>query len=83
MLAIARSLMSRPKLLLMDEPSVGLAPIIVNELAPIIRNIRAKGISVFLIEQNVPLALKAAKRAMLFNSARSSSKVRSERVQKQ
>ena len=63
MLAIARSLMAKPKLLLMDEPSLGLAPKLVNELVPIIRNINGRGVSVLLVEQNVPLALQAAKRA--------------------
>jgi len=63
MLAIARSLMAKPKLLLMDEPSLGLAPKLVNELVPIIRNINGSGVSVLLVEQNVPLALQAAKRA--------------------
>jgi branched-chain amino acid transport system ATP-binding protein len=63
MLAIARSLMAKPKLLLMDEPSLGLAPLLVNELVPIIRDINERGVSVLLVEQNVPLALKAAKRA--------------------
>ena len=63
MLAIARSLMAKPKLLLMDEPSLGLAPRLVNELVPIIRNINERGVSVLLVEQNVPLALQAAQRA--------------------
>ena len=63
MLAIARALMARPKLLLMDEPSLGLAPIMVNELVPIIRNINESGVGVLLVEQNVPLALQVAKRA--------------------
>ena len=63
MLAIARSLMAKPKLLLMDEPSLGLAPILVNELVPVIRNINERGVGVLLVEQNVPLALQVAKRA--------------------
>jgi len=63
MLAIARSIMAKPKLLLMDEPSLGLAPKMVNELIPIMRNINERGVSVLLVEQNVPLALKAARRA--------------------
>jgi branched-chain amino acid transport system ATP-binding protein len=63
MLAIARSLMAKPKLLLMDEPSLGLAPMLVNELVPIIRKINERGVSVLLVEQNIPLALQVAKRA--------------------
>ncbi len=63
MLAIARSLMAKPKLLLMDEPSLGLAPKLVNELVPVIRNINERGVGVLLVEQNVPLALLVAKRA--------------------
>ena len=63
MLAIARSLMAKPKLLLMDEPSLGLAPKMVNELVPVIRNINESGVGVLLVEQNVPLALQLAERA--------------------
>ena len=63
MLAIARSLMAKPKLLLMDEPSLGLAPLLVNELVPVIRSINERGVGVLLVEQNVPLGLQVAKRA--------------------
>jgi branched-chain amino acid transport system ATP-binding protein len=62
MLAIARGLMAKPKLLLMDEPSLGLAPIMVDELGQVIRDINQKGVSVLLVEQNVPLALRVADR---------------------
>ena len=60
MLAIGRGLMAKPKLLLMDEPSLGLAPIVVNELARAIKDINQSGVSVLLVEQNVPLALGVA-----------------------
>jgi branched-chain amino acid transport system ATP-binding protein len=63
MLAIARGLMAKPKLLLMDEPSLGLAPIMVKELGPVIKNIYRSGVGVLLVEQNVPLALQVAERA--------------------
>jgi branched-chain amino acid transport system ATP-binding protein len=62
MLAIGRGLMAKPKLLLMDEPSLGLAPIMVDELVPIIKNINQGGVSVLLVEQNIPLALRIASR---------------------
>ena len=60
MLAVARALMARPKLLLMDEPSLGLAPLIVEEIFRIIRDLNAEGVSIFLVEQNVHQALKVA-----------------------
>ena len=60
MVAIARGLMARPKLLLMDEPSLGLAPVIVRQLGEIIKDINKRGVSVLLVEQNVPLAMEVA-----------------------
>ena len=63
MLAIARGLMSRPKLIMLDEPSLGLSPKMVTELVPVIRNIVANGVTVLLVEQNVPLALEVAGQA--------------------
>lgn len=62
MLAIGRGLMANPKLLLMDEPSLGLAPKMVAELVPVIKDINKRGISVLLVEQNVSLALGVASR---------------------
>ncbi len=60
MVAIGRGLMADPKLLMMDEPSLGLAPLMVAELVPVIQYINARGISVLLVEQNVSLALGVA-----------------------
>jgi branched-chain amino acid transport system ATP-binding protein len=60
MVAIGRGLMAAPKLLLMDEPSLGLAPLMVAELVPVIKYINERGISVLLVEQNVSLALGVA-----------------------
>jgi branched-chain amino acid transport system ATP-binding protein len=62
MLAIGRGLMAKPKLLLMDEPSLGLAPIVVEHLGDVIKDINREGVSVLLVEQNVPLALGVATR---------------------
>ena len=62
MLAVARGLMSKPKLLLLDEPSLGLAPIIVQQLFATIRTIRARGTTVLLVEQNAHMALSVADR---------------------
>ena len=63
MLAIGRGLMAKPKLLCMDEPSLGLAPILVEQLGEVIRDINKRGASVLLVEQNVHLALGVASRA--------------------
>lgn len=60
MLAIARALMNRPRLLLMDEPSLGLSPVLVNEIFQIIRNIREGGMTILLVEQNANKALEVA-----------------------
>jgi branched-chain amino acid transport system ATP-binding protein len=60
MLAVGRSLMAKPKLIMMDEPSLGLAPLVVRDIFSIIRTINAQGITVLLIEQNANMALKTA-----------------------
>ncbi|MVW74950.1 ABC transporter ATP-binding protein [Pseudomonas xionganensis] len=62
MLAIGRALMSRPKLLLLDEPSLGLAPIIIQQIFEIIQQLRSEGVTIFLVEQNANQALKLADR---------------------
>jgi len=68
MLAIARALMSRPKLLLLDEPSLGLAPIIVREIFRIIRQLNKKGTTILLVEQNAQLALQTASRGYVMEA---------------
>ena len=68
MLAIARALMSRPELLLMDEPSLALAPIVVREIGKIVLDINRHGTSVFLVEQNAQLALRLAQRAYVLET---------------
>ena len=60
MLAVGRALMSRPKLLLLDEPSLGLAPLVVQDIFSIIQEINRQGVTVLLIEQNANMALKIA-----------------------
>ncbi|MCT4554208.1 MAG: ABC transporter ATP-binding protein [Pelagimonas sp.] len=68
MLAIGRALMSKPRLLLMDEPSMGLAPVIVEEIAQIVEEINANGLSVVLVEQNAELALELADHAYVLET---------------
>jgi branched-chain amino acid transport system ATP-binding protein len=65
MCAIGRALMSRPKLLLMDEPSAGLAPRIVEQVFDLVRRVRAEGLTVLIVEQNVPQVLEVVDRAYL------------------
>lgn len=68
MLAIARGLMTRPRILLMDEPSVGLAPLIVEEIFELIQDLNSNGVTIFLVEQNARMALKVAHRFYLIEN---------------
>ena len=70
MLAVARALMSKPKLIMMDEPSLGLAPLVVKGIFDIIREINAQGVTVLLIEQNANMALKIADYAYVLETGR-------------
>ena len=70
MLAIGRALMSKPQLLLLDEPSLGLAPIIIQQIFDIIEQLRKDGVTVFLVEQNANQALKLADRAYVLENGR-------------
>ena len=70
MLAVARALMSKPRLLLMDEPSLGLAPLIVEEVFQIIRDLHDDGTSILLVEQNAHMALQVADRFCLLDQGR-------------
>ena len=68
MLAMARALMSHPKLLLLDEPSMGLSPIMVEKIFEVVRDVSAQGVTILLVEQNAKLALQAAHRGYVMDS---------------
>jgi branched-chain amino acid transport system ATP-binding protein len=68
MLAMARALMSHPRLLLLDEPSMGLSPIMVEKIFEVVRNVSAQGMTILLVEQNAKLALQAAHRGYVMES---------------
>jgi branched-chain amino acid transport system ATP-binding protein len=68
MLAMGRALMSRPKVLLLDEPSMGLSPIMVDKIFEVVRDVHAQGVTVLLVEQNASRALKIADRAYVMES---------------
>ncbi len=68
MLAMGRALMSRPKVLLLDEPSMGLSPIMVEKIFEVVRDVSSRGVTVLLVEQNAKLALQAANRAYVMES---------------
>lgn len=70
MLAIGRALMSKPRLLLLDEPSLGLAPIIIQQIFEIIEQLRQRGMTIFLVEQNANQALKLADRGYVLETGR-------------
>jgi branched-chain amino acid transport system ATP-binding protein len=70
MVAIARALMAQPRLLLLDEPSLGLSPLIVAEMFDLIRAIHATGVTILMVEQNVVRALEVATRAFILDEGR-------------
>ncbi len=70
MLAMGRALMSAPRLLLLDEPSLGLSPVMVQEIAKIVVDINAKGVPVVLVEQNAELALRLARYGYVLETGR-------------
>ena len=70
MLAVGRALMSRPKLMMMDEPSLGLAPLVVQDIFGIIKEINRQGVTILLIEQNANMALRIADRGYVLETGR-------------
>ena len=70
MLAIARGLMTNPELLLMDEPTEGLAPLLVREVGHVIKNLKSQGLSILLVEQNLPLALRVSDHVHILSRGR-------------
>ena len=70
MLAVGRAMMARPKLLMMDEPSLGLAPLVVRDIFSIIRDLKSEGITILLIEQNANAALRCADQAYVLETGR-------------
>ena len=70
MLAVGRALMARPKLIMMDEPSLGLAPLVVKDIFSIIKQINQQGVTILLIEQNANMALKVADKAYVMETGR-------------
>ena len=70
MLAVGRALMAKPKLIMMDEPSLGLAPLVVREIFRIIEEVNKKGVTILLIEQNANMALKTANTGYVLETGR-------------
>ena len=70
MLAMARALMAKPKIMLLDEPSMGLSPLLVREIFDIIKDINSKGVTILLVEQNAKMALSIAQRAYVIETGR-------------
>ncbi len=83
MVAIGRALMSRPKLILLDEPSMGLAPVMVLRLFELIRRVREEGYTILIVEQNVRQVLKLADRAYLLEVGRIRMEGRSDELSEQ
>ena len=70
MLAVGRALMAKPKLLMLDEPSLGLAPLVINEIFKMLRSVREMGVTILLVEQNARMALKISDRGYVLESGR-------------
>ncbi len=70
MVTIGRALMSKPELLLLDEPSLGLAPLVIKEIGRIVRNINGQGVSIILVEQNAQMALRLANRGYVLETGK-------------